>query len=129
MLCEDVATALPSILDGGRRASSDCIGHVETCLACQAELARYRKLLRLMQDLRSERVNPPPGLLADVIGALESAAERGAVRSALSGRRIAYGAAVAGTITAAGLVLLIARRSLRAQVAAPVVPPEQGAIV
>ena len=37
------------------------------CLRCQAELVQYRKLLRALHDLRTEVLEPAPGLLAEVL--------------------------------------------------------------
>jgi predicted anti-sigma-YlaC factor YlaD len=130
--CEDVRTALPAILDGRSAATLDIVEHVESCQDCQAELARYRGILRLLQDLRAQRLEPPAGLLGEVLEALEGAAERTALRSALSGRRLAYGGAIGGMVLAGGLVVIVARRSARsaavgAGASAP--RPEQGAIV
>ena len=92
--------------------------HIETCLRCQAELARYRRLLRTLALLRSRYAEPTPGLLGETLAALTDAAEEGARRTLLSGRRLAYAGAIGGTAVAAGATaaLLIARsrkRSMR----------------
>jgi len=84
--------------------------HIESCLRCQAELARYRRMLRALQQLRTRFLEPSPSLLAQTLAALEEAGERHAVRSLLSGRRLAYagaigGAALATAGTAAALIL------------------------
>lgn len=123
--CDEVAARLPAIMAGGAPADADVVTHVETCLRCHAELARYRKLLRMLGQLRSQAVDPPPGLLAEVIEALEAAARRRVVRSLLTGRRIAYASGVAATLTAATLVLFLRERATRPRRAGP----EQGAIV
>ena len=68
--CAEVALVLPSILDGVSSADEVVVRHVGSCLRCQCELARYRKLLRLLNQLRSYRVEPPPGAVTDVLGAL-----------------------------------------------------------
>jgi len=105
--CLEVAAALPGILDGASTAPAPLVGHVETCLGCQAELARYRKLVRLLHQLRSSEVEPPAGLVGEVLGALEEAANRRVIRSVLTGRRLMYGGAVAAAGGAAvGLVVL-----------------------
>jgi hypothetical protein len=124
--------ALPSILDGRSKATADIVEHVESCLDCQAELARYRGMLRLLQDVRAQRLVPPAGLLSEVLEALEGAAERQALRSALRGRHLAYGGAIGATLVAGGLVLVVARRSARSAGRRPegqLSRPEQGAIV
>jgi hypothetical protein len=89
--------------------------HIESCLRCQAELARYRRMLRALQQLRTRFLEPSPSLLAQTLAALEEAGERQAVRSLLSGRRLAYagaigGAALATAGTAAALILARSRR-------------------
>ncbi|MFL6242944.1 MAG: hypothetical protein ACJ73V_07955 [Acidimicrobiia bacterium] len=89
--------------------------HIESCLRCQAELARYRRMLRALQQLRTRFLEPSPSLLAQTLAALEEAGERRAVRSLLSGRRLAYagaigGAALATAGTAAALILARSRR-------------------
>ncbi|HXY42611.1 MAG TPA: hypothetical protein VEH29_00330, partial [Acidimicrobiales bacterium] len=43
--CAEVASDLPRILDDGLPAAAPLVAHVETCLACQAEVARYRRLV------------------------------------------------------------------------------------
>lgn len=134
MRCDDVTMALPSILDGRSTATTDIVEHVETCQDCQSELARYRGMLRLLHDVRAQRLVPPAGLLGEVLEALEGAAERQALRSALRGRQLAYGGAIAATLVAGGLVVVIARRSTRDGVGArrregPLSRSEQGAIV
>ncbi|MEJ7844430.1 MAG: hypothetical protein WKF93_02200 [Acidimicrobiales bacterium] len=129
MRCEDVAELLPAAADGivpgGLRglARSPGVGledrsarrHVEHCVRCQAELVQYRRLLRTLHGLRTEVLEPAPGLLADILATLEAAGERQAVRSLLTGRRVAYvgGIAAAATAGAAGAILLATRTRRR----------------
>lgn len=122
--CEQVRVELPGVLDGGAQAPSGLVQHVELCLACQAEVARYRKLMRLLQQLRrGEEVAVPAGIVADVLSSIELAASRSAVRSLLTGRRLAYGAAIAAAATAAaGLVLLTVCRGRSGRLAASGAP-------
>jgi hypothetical protein len=103
--CAEVALVLPSILDGDYSADEAVISHVGSCLRCQSELARYRKLLRLLNQLRAYRVEPPVGVVADVLGVLEDAAQRRVIRSALTGRRIAYAGAF---VVPAALIVAVA---------------------
>jgi anti-sigma factor RsiW len=109
--CESVAEALPAIVDGLTTADLDVRRHVEGCLRCQAELAQYRKLLRALHQLRTEVLEPAPGLLADILVTLEAAGERRAMRHLLSGRRAAYvgGIAAATAAGAAGAIVLATR--------------------
>ena len=115
MRCDEVAAVLPSLVDGTVPPNIAVEHHVESCLRCQAELARYRRLLRALQQLRTRYIEPTPGLLGETLAVLEEAAERRAVRSILSGRRLAYAGAIGGTAvaTAATAALLIARSRRR----------------
>jgi len=94
--------------------------HIESCLRCQAELARYRRMLRALQQLRTRFLEPSPSLLAQTLAALEEAGERHAVRSLLSGRRLAYAGAIGGAALAtagAAAALILARSRRRTAVA------------
>ena len=112
MRCDDLARSLSASSDGvalDERASR----HVDACLRCQAELAQYRKLIKVLRTLRTEVLSPGPSLAADILAGLEQAGERSAVRSLLSGRRPAFlgGAAMAGAAAVgAGAVLILRNR-------------------
>jgi anti-sigma factor RsiW len=91
--------------------------HIESCLRCQAELARYRRMLRGLQLMRTRYLEPAPGLLAATLAAIGEAGERQAVRSAVSGRRLAYAGAIGGAAVAAGtatVAVLVHRARRRA---------------
>ena len=117
MQCEQVADLLPQIVGGTGPADRGVVHHVDSCLRCQAELVQYRRLLRSVHELRTEVLEPAPGLLTEILAGLEEAGERGALRSLLTGslltgRRMAYlsGLAVAaGAAGAAGAVVLVNR--------------------
>jgi len=114
MRCDEVARLLPETVEG-MPVDLAMQTHIESCLRCQAELARYRRMLRALQQLRTRFLEPSPSLLAQTLAALEEAGERHAVRSLLSGRRLAYagaigGAALATAGTAAAVILARSRR-------------------
>jgi hypothetical protein len=116
MTCDDVAELLPGMVDGTDGADRRTLRHVESCLRCQAELARYRKLLRALRQLRSDLLDPTPGVLAGILAGLGEAGERGSARLAVNGRRAAYlgGVAVATAAAgAAGAIVLVSRASRR----------------
>jgi hypothetical protein len=95
---------------------ADVQTHLESCLRCQAELARYRRLLRALQLLRTRYLEPAPGLLAQTLASLEEAGEQRAVRSIATGRRLAYAGAIGGAAVAAGAAataMLVARSRRR----------------
>jgi hypothetical protein len=114
--CDDVADALPGIVDGLEVAEIEVQRHVAACLRCQAELVQYRKVLRMLHELRTEVLEPTPGLVPDILAALEAAGERRAIHHLLNGRRVAYvgGIAAATAAGAAGAILATrARRRVR----------------
>jgi hypothetical protein len=113
--CEDVALILPRAVDVGEPVDLSVQQHVNTCLTCQAELARYHKLLKALRHLRTQYIVPAPGTLAQTLAALQESQERQAIRSILSGRRGAYLGALGGAAVAAGAaaaaVVVAKRRS------------------
>ena len=120
MRCEEVALLLPEAIDGDTPLALPVHHHVESCLRCQAELARYRRMLRGLQMLRTQYLEPVPGLLTQTLAALGEASERRAIRSLLSGKRLAYAGAIGGAVAAAGATtaaVLIARARRRAALA------------
>jgi anti-sigma factor RsiW len=117
MRCEDVARVLPETIDVGAPVDLAVQTHIESCLRCQAELARYRRMLRALHQLRTRYLEPTPGLLAQTLASIEEVGERHAVRSLLSGRRLAYAGALGGAAVAAAAttaVMLAARSRRRA---------------
>jgi hypothetical protein len=115
MRCEEVTPLLPGLVDGDTM-TADVDQHVQSCLRCQAELARYRRLLRTLAMLRTRYAEPMPGLLGDTLAAITDATEHGARRTLLSGKRLAYAGAIGGSALAATATaaLLIARSRRRA---------------
>ena len=115
MRCERFSELLPGLLDGSTVASRLTQAHVSRCLRCQAELAQYRKLLRTMHQLRTEVLEPAPGLLADILAKVEEVGEKRALKSLLTKRRVAYAGAIAATAAAgAAGAVIFGRRRLRA---------------
>lgn len=114
MRYEDVADLLPGLVDGTICADERTLAFIESDLRCQAELARYRKLLRGLRALRARILAPDPGLLASTLSVLAEEGERRMVHSMLRGRRLAYGA-VGGAAVVAGatVTVLIVARSRR----------------
>src|SRR5207253_5281793 len=100
--CADVAELMPGIVDGSASADLATRRHVEGCLRCQAELVQHRRLLKTLHHLRTEVLEPAPGLLTEILASIEAAGERGAVRSLVRGRRAAYLGGIAAATAAAG---------------------------
>ena len=111
MQCDAVADLLAGVAEGTVELDGVTSHHIESCLRCQAEVVQYRKLLRALHTLRTEVLEPTPGLLADILAGLAGEGERHAVRSMLKGRRMAYvgGIAAATAAAGAGAILLAAK--------------------
>lgn len=118
MRYEDVAELLPGLVDGTVEVDDRTRGFIESDLRCQAELARYRRLLRSLGALRTTYLEPAPGGLAQTLNALAAEGERRVARSLLSGRRVVVGAALGGAAVAgAATAAVLAARSRRRLVA------------
>jgi hypothetical protein len=102
------------VADGTVVLSGDARAHVERCLRCQAELVQYRRALRALRALRDDVLEPAPGLVPDVLAALQQAGERQAVRSLLDRRRVAYAGGLAAAAVATAGAVVLATRSRRA---------------
>ena len=116
MRCEDLTDDLSAAADGSLLLGPDERRHVERCLRCQAELVQYRRLLRTMRTMRTEVLEPAPGVLAGILANLEEAGERRAIRSMIAGHKAAYlgGLAAATAAGAAGAIVFANRaRKLR----------------
>jgi hypothetical protein len=117
MRCDDLTDALSAAADGSALLGPAERQHVERCLHCQAELVQYRKLLRAMRSMRTEVLEPAPGVLSEILANLEEAGERRAIRSLIAGHRAAYlgGLAAATAAGAAGAIVFASRaRRVRA---------------
>jgi hypothetical protein len=117
--CVDVTDDLAGAADGSVRLARGARRHVDHCLRCQADLAQHRKLLRALRSMRSDVIEPAPGLLGDILAGLDEMGvvlPRRAVRSLLSGRRVAYVGGIAAA-TAAGAVsaIVLTARTRRAR--------------
>ena len=112
--CADVADQLSDIAVGAGNPTVRERRHVEHCLRCQADLVQYRRLLKTLRFLRTELLDPAPGLVPDVLAAIEVAATKQAARGNLSGRRTVYlGGLAAATAAGAGAAIVLAARSRR----------------
>jgi hypothetical protein len=114
--CEDVAEALGDAAAGAVPFEAATRLHIEHCLRCQAEIVQYRRVLRGLRALRTQVLEPAPGLLPGILAGIEEAGERRALRELIDGRRVAYVGGIAAAATAAGVggAIMIASRTRRA---------------
>jgi anti-sigma factor RsiW len=123
LTCEDVAERLSDAPDGALSLDPGARRHVEGCLRCQAEAIQHRKLRRALRGLRDELSAPRPGLLVELLSAVDTDAERRGGRLSLPAplgpvgrRRVAYVGGLAAAATAAGVggaVVLVTRTRRR----------------
>jgi len=113
--CDAVLDVLAAHADGSPLPDGLAGAHVRRCLTCQAELARYRRVHRALEELRSRTAHPPTDLLAAIDEALPDPADRARARRLLTGRRAAYLGGIAAAATAAagaaGAAFVLAGRS------------------
>lgn len=105
--CAELAALLPGLVDDSAEATSQQQAHVDACLRCQAELARYRRLLRVLRSIGADTF--PPGDVSAILDHMEAG---GRERSAAMTRRAAYlgGMVVATAASAAGVLMWATRR-------------------
>jgi len=116
MQCDELTEELAAAADGTVLLGRQERRHVERCLRCQAEMVQYRRVLRAMRTMRTDVLEPAPGMLAGILAGIEEAGERRAIRSMISGHRAAYlgGLAAATAAGAAGAIVFANRaRKLR----------------
>jgi hypothetical protein len=113
--CEDVAPALGDAAAGAVPFDAATRLHIEHCLRCQAEVVQYRRVLRGLRAMRTQVLEPAPGLLPGILAGIEEAGERRALRELLEGRRAAYvGGLAAATAAGVGGAIVLATRTRRA---------------
>ena len=113
MRCDEVAALLPGLVDGVDESNLAVERHVEYVPAVPG---RPRALPQAAAHARAP-AHPlrraHPGLLGDTLAALSDATERNAMRTIVTGRRLAYAGAIGGTVATAATALLIARSRRR----------------
>jgi hypothetical protein len=110
---EDVADLIPGLVDGTVVVDDRTRAFIDSDLRCQAELARYRKLLRGLGALRTIYLEPAPGSLARTLNSLAAEGERKVARSILTGRRAFVAGAAIGGAAVATTAAVVAARSRR----------------
>jgi anti-sigma factor RsiW len=110
--CETVSPSLSALADGedvNRRVRH----HVEACLRCQAEVARYRRLQRDLHALRRVPVPAHPSLVVDVLASIDAVPGTGRPHQVARTVAVAGGISVATAAAgAAGVLVWMSRRRL-----------------
>ena len=117
MRCDDATAAIASLAAGETPRKQRAADHVATCLRCQAEVARRRRVRSALATLRGDRVEPGPELLPDLLVTLREVAAHD--DKVAERRRLA--AYVGGAAAAGGLVLAMASGRVRPAQAATAV--------
>jgi len=108
MQCDEAVEAVASLATDEQATDVVQAGHVAACLRCQAEVARDRRLVRELRELRAHRLSPDATLLSSVLGAVDH--EAALILRSRTRRRVAIGSAAA---TASGIAIAIAARKVR----------------
>ncbi len=109
LVCNDVSALLAEFADNPGTLLEPASSHLKACLKCQAEMAQFRKLIRVMKTLRADLAEPGDDLLGDVLDLVRPPAS--VHRLHRSDRRKVYigGIAAAATAGAAGAFVLATR--------------------
>ena len=101
--CRAVRLQLPS-MDDPSHFEGPLAGHISTCLRCQAEISRYRRLHKSLGILADEVVVAPPGLAV----AVDARISGGPVAlTEQPGRAHRVAAAAGAVVAAAGTVAMV----------------------
>lgn len=103
LTCRLVRLQLPSV-DEPEDLDGPLAGHVGSCLRCQAEVSRYRRLHRSLGILSDEVVVAPDGFRAGVEARL-AGGEPGWASAPVRAARVA--AAAGAVVAAAGTVAMV----------------------
>ena len=105
-VCQVVDRALPAATGDIAGLPAALRTHVESCLRCQVEVARYRKLARHLAALSDALEAAPRALVPAVMGKI------GASHAAMgddAGSRVGRAAAAAGALVAAAGTVAVVR--------------------
>lgn len=97
--CDAVGGLLPAWVAGEAELDQRAKDHVTQCLRCQADVARYRRMLRTLHALRPAGDQPSPQVLSDILAGLDEH-RRGWAPGPWLAVGLAGVAGVAGAVTA-----------------------------
>jgi hypothetical protein len=103
--CDGVSRFLPAYVAGEETLDPATLAHVAQCLRCQAEIARYRRMLRTLHGLRVDREQAPAGLIGNVMSGLDQPPGSHKIWLVVAGV-----ASAAGAVAATGVVVWLTRR-------------------
>ena len=112
----DSAEQFAAVAGGESTLDRSAVQHVDTCLRCQAEQSQYRRLMKVMRDLRDAPLSVDPALEHEILFAIDD--RNGWGRSIVSSRvAAAIGGVAAGAAAAAGVIALTVRQRRVARLA------------
>ena len=99
--CDRIRTRLPGLLDDPEALGAAEQEHLATCLRCQADLARHRRIQRAVASLADQPVPVDPEGLDPVLDRLDAAID------ARHRRRVALLRALTGLVAAVTLAAVV----------------------
>jgi len=112
MRCEEVRPLLPELAEGELREAGPVQAHLASCMACAADLSRYRTIMLELADLREDLVEPPDGFLERMLALAPASRWRVLTRRVATDGRVQVAAAsVGGLLVGAAAIGLMRRRA------------------
>jgi anti-sigma factor RsiW len=102
VVCSAIHVVLPTVGEGAITGSLEA--HVESCIRCRSEVARYRSMFRELEALEASVERAPGGFAAEVMDGLGPVAV--ADREPRRDNRVPVAAAAAVATAAAGTAVL-----------------------
>ncbi|HEX8100169.1 MAG TPA: hypothetical protein VF660_08210 [Actinomycetota bacterium] len=122
MKCEEVRPLIPELAEGLPREAGEVELHLETCVACSAELERYRSVVLALGALQDVVMEPPAGFLDRTLAQVREGPRRSVMSRVATDGRLQYAAlSLGGALVGAAAIGLLWRRSARRSVAATTV--------
>lgn len=116
MRCEEVRRVLPELAEGDVREVGPVEAHLASCVACTAELSRYRTTVLELAALREDLVEPPDGFLERMLALAPASRWRVLTRRVATDGRVQLAAAsVGGLLVGAAAIRLMKRRAVPAR--------------
>jgi anti-sigma factor RsiW len=120
MRCEEVRQVLPELAEVELREAGPVEAHLASCVACSAELARYRMIVLELAAMREDLVEPADGFVEQLLALAPTSRWRVLTRRVATDGRVQVAAAsVGGLLVGAAALGLMRRRAARRDPSGP----------
>jgi len=115
--CGELSFRLAAVSDGSEALSPGERLHLQSCLPCQVEAARYHRLRRDLGELRQQDVAPDREFLTDLLATFGADATVHRLRGRSHRRAYLGGLVAAATAALAGAVVVVSKSGIRSAIA------------